>query len=140
MYATNKSLDIDAAFLTFVTFVIFAGICLFLLPRLLQLLLLAVDLIINHDIAIKDILKRRHVLLVSLTQYHFLNHCIGSLSDVALFLRFAQLPITHFHLSSQHIYIHCVFLQDSLDSFDHLILIYFSFPVLRQMSVELTPC
>ena len=31
--------------------------------------------------------------------------------------------------------IHCCLLQDSPDSFNHLILIYFLFPVLRQMSV-----
>ena len=35
-----------AAFITFMTFVVFAGICILLLPKLLQLFLLAVDLTI----------------------------------------------------------------------------------------------
>ena len=67
-----------------------------------------------HNIALKDILKLQHVqhcLLRVVTQSpcfshsdHFLNRCIGYLSDITLFLRFAQL---HFHPSSQHIYMHC---------------------------------
>ena len=32
------------------------------------------------------------------------------------------------------IYIHCSFLQESLYSFDHIMVIYFLFPMLRQMS------
>ena len=42
---------------------------------------------------------------------------------------FAQLPIKHFHPSNQHIYIRFSLLQDSLDCFDHLTLIYLLFPV-----------
>ena len=68
---------------------------------------------------------------MSLTKYHFLHHCIGSLSDIALFLRSVQLLIKHFHPSNQHIYIHCSLLQDSPDSFDHLIPVYILFPVLN---------
>ena len=71
-----------------------------------------------------------YCLLISLTQYHFSNHCIGSLSDIALFLRSAQLPIKYFHPSNQHVYIQCSLLQDIPDSFDHIVLIYFLFPVL----------
>ena len=66
--------------------------------------------------------------------YHFLNHCIGSLSDIALLLRSVQLPIKHFHQSYQRINFHCSHLQDSPYSFDHLIVIYLVFAVLRQMS------
>ena len=99
---------------------------------------------IYHNIALKDILKFEKnlwqelvpVLLVSLTHYHFLNHYIGSLPDIALFFRSVQLPINEFHPSNQHIYIHCALLQDSPDSFDILILIYFLFQVLRQMEQE----
>ena len=96
-----------------------------------------------HNIVLKDIMKLQCVQnclarvvtrspRFSLTQYHFLNHCIGSMSDITLYLRSVQLPIKHFHPSNQHIYIHCSLLQDGPDSFDHLI--YFLFPVLRQMS------
>ena len=73
-----------------------------------------------HNIALNDILKLQSVQ----------NHCIGSLSDIALFSTSVQLPVKHFHPSNQHIYIHCSLLQDS---FDHLILINFLFSVLRQM-------
>ena len=52
---------------------------------------------------------------------NFLNHCIGSLSDIALFLRSVQLPIKRFNPSNQHIYIHCSLLQDRPDSFDPLV-------------------
>ena len=65
------------------------------------------------------------VVQASLTQYHFLNHCIGSLSDIALFLTFVQLPIKHFHPNNQHTYIHRSLLQDSPGSFDHLIHLFF---------------
>ena len=44
-----------------------------------------------------------------------------------------QLPIKHVNPSNHHIYIHLLLMQDSPDSFDDLILIYFLFPVLRQM-------
>ena len=84
---------------------------------------------------------------VSLTYYHFLDHCIGSLSDIALLLRYAQLSIKHFHPSNQQINIQCSLLQDSPDSFDHLILTYVLFPALRQILEleffqlhQLTPC
>ena len=59
-------------------------------------------------------------LLIFPIQYHFLNHCIGALPYIALFSRSAQLPIKHFHLSNQRIYIHCSLLQVSVKSFDHL--------------------
>ena len=137
--------------------------CILLSPKLLQLFLLAVDLttvipiviillsmtFLNFNVC-KIVWQRSPCLLVSLTQYHFLNHCIGSPFDITLFLRSVQLPTKHFHPSNKHIYIHCSLLHDSPDSFDHLILIYFLFPVLRHMSerelfqlladsVELTP-
>ena len=64
-------------------------------------------------------------LLVPLTQCHFFNQCIG-------FSRSA--PLKHFHPSNQHIYIKCSHLQDSPGSFDHLVLINFSFSVLRHPS------
>ena len=126
-----------AAFITFMTFVVFAGIYLLLSPKLLQLLFVAVDLTIAIPFII--ILLSRHLktskcaklfgkgsyrFLVSLIQY-FLNHCTGSLSNIALFLRSVQFPNKHFHPSNQHIYIHCSLLQDRPDSFNHLILIYF---------------
>ena len=41
----------------------------------------------------------------------------------------------HLRSSNKHIYIRCSLLQDSLDSFDHLILIYLLFPLLRQINV-----
>ena len=56
-----------------------------------------------------------------LSHYHFLHHCIGSLSDIALFFKICTL--TYQVLSSKQTV-----------SFDHLILIYFLFPVLTQMS------
>ena len=71
---------------------------------------------IYHNIALKDILKLQR-----------------SLPDIALFLRSAQLPSKHFRLSNQYIYINCSLLQNSLDNFDHIISIYFLFPLLRQM-------
>ena len=117
-----------AAFITYVTFIIFAGICFLLSPQLLQLLFLTVDLTIAIPFIIIllsrtscnfNMCKIVWQVLVSLTQHHFLNHCIGSLSDIALFLRSVQLPIKHFHPGNQHIYIYCSRLQ---------------------MSVELTPC
>ena len=97
------------------------------------------------NIALKGIMKCHRVqncmvnvvtrFLVSLTRCHFLNHCIGSLSEIALFLRSAQFPIKHFHPSKLHIHIYCSLLQNSPDSFDHLVLIHVSFRVLRQTSV-----
>ena len=50
-----------------------------------------------------------------------------------IIFRYVKL-IKHFHPINQHNTIHCSLLQDSLGSFDHLILIYVLFPVLRQMS------
>ena len=50
-----------AVFIIFVTFVVFDSICLLLLPKLLQLLLLAVDLILYHNIALNFILKLQRV-------------------------------------------------------------------------------
>ena len=71
------------------TFVVFAGTCLLLSPKLLQLLLLAVDLIIAIAFIItllSKIYRNFNVckigwqgFLVSLIHYHFLNQCIGSL-------------------------------------------------------------
>ena len=100
-----------------------------------------------HNIAFNDILTLQHVqnclarvvlgLLISLHQYHFINHCFGSLYNIALFLISPQLPIKHFHPSNQHIYIHCSLLQDSPDSFDHLILIYFLFPCSVKTNVRI---
>ena len=51
------------------------------------------------------------------------NHCIGSLSDIALFLRSAQIPTKHSHPSNQHICNHRSLLIDSLDRYCHLIII-----------------
>ena len=135
------------AFIIFVTFIVFAGICLLLSPKLLQMLLLGVDLtfiipFITTSQGYLETLTRAKLFgkgsypvssFLSLSTTSYLNHCIGSLSDIALFLRSVQLPIKHFHPSKKHIYIHCSLLQDSPDSFDHLILIYFLFPVLRQI-------
>ena len=101
-----------------------------------------------HNIAFKYILKLQRVhnclamviTIVSLTQRHFLNHCIGSLSDIVLVVRSVQLLSKQFHPSNQHIYIHCSLLQDSPDSFDHTTIINFLFPVLRQLlELELFP-
>ena len=52
------------------------------------------------------------------SHYHSLNHCIGSLSDIALFVRYVHLPIKHFHPRNHHSYIHCSLLLDSPDGFD----------------------
>ena len=96
-----------------------------------------------HNISLNDILKLQPVqncLARVITHSSCFSHsapflyCIGSLSNIALFLRSVQLPIKYFHPSNQHIFIHCSLLQDSPDSFDHLILIYFMFLVLIQMS------
>ena len=69
-----------------------------------------------HNIALRDILRLQRAQNIlarvvtrsprSLSQYHFLNHCSGCLSDIALSLRSVQLSIKHFHPSNQHIYIH----------------------------------
>ena len=40
------------------------------------------------------------------------------------------------HPSNQRIYINCSLLQDSPDSFDHLSLLYFSFPVLSDIGTR----
>ena len=137
-----------AAFITFVTFVVFAGICLLFSLKSTAIAVVRSRLdycnSLYHNIALMDISKLQRVQkwfgkgsypmsLCPLTQYH-LNHCIGSLSDIALFLRSVQLPTKHFYPSNLRIYIHCSLLQDSPSSFNHLILIYFLFPVLRQMS------
>ena len=123
---------------THCVFTVFAGtLCLFLLPILLHLLLLAVGLtsaipfttilVLSSTSCNFNMCKITH-LFVFLTQYHFSNLCIGSLSDIVL-------PSTYRTLSSkQHICIHCSLVQDSLEFFYNLILIYFLLPVLRQKS------
>ena len=94
-----------------------------------------------HNIALNDILKLQRVqncLARVVTRSPRFSHSAPLLKSfhwlpVELFLKI-------FHPSNQHIYIHCSLLQDSPGNFDHLILIYFLFPVLRQMSeLELFP-
>ena len=82
-----------AAFITFFTFVVFAGICLLLSQKLLQILLLAIDFTFCN-IPLSLYCSQGYIetltcatlfgngLLVYLIQYHFLYHCIGSLSDI----------------------------------------------------------
>ena len=85
------------AFITFVTFVVFAGMSFSATKTIATVLVnrrLDYCNSLYHNIALKDILKLQRVqnslarvvtcLLVSLTQYYYLNHCIGSMSDTAL--------------------------------------------------------
>ena len=79
-----------AAFIIFVTFVVFAGICLFAVAKTNATALVSSGLnfcnSLYHNIALKDILKHQCVQNVcSLTHCHFLNRCTASLSDIALF-------------------------------------------------------
>ena len=53
-------------------------------------------------------------------------------SNIILFLRFVLFIYKHFHLEATCIIIHWSVLQESLDNFDHLVLIYFLFPELKQ--------
>ena len=120
-YCNNSYRHIDnmfnifvlATFNTFVTFVVFCGICFFLSPKLLLLLLLTV--LVTIAIPFSRYCFQGHLETstcaklfgnpISMFQYHFLNHCFGSLFDIVLFLTSAQLHIKHFHLSNQLIYI-----------------------------------
>ena len=61
----------------------------------------------------------------------------GSLSDIALFFKSVQLPLRHFHPTYHYFYTHCTLIQDSPDSIDHLILIYFLFPMLKGMTTPI---
>ena len=145
-----------ATFITFVTFVVFTGICLLLLPKLLQLLLLAVDLTIAIPFIIllsrtsyKDILKLQRVqncLARVVTQSPHFCHSAPLLKSLHLYCTTTYQALS----SKQPVYLHSQLLQNSPDSFDHLIVIYFLFLMLRQMSeleffscctdsVELTP-
>ena len=85
--------------------------------------------VLLNNIAVKDITKLQGCN----------NHCIGSVCDIALFLRFVQLPIKPFQSNNLHIYIRCSLQQDSPDSFCRLVLISFLFPELRQtLELELS--
>ena len=96
-----------------------------------------------RDFALKDILKlqrAQYCLARVITRSHRFSHLAPLLKSLhwlparyrIIFKSFA-LPIKHFHPNNQLIYIHCSLLQDSTDSFDHLILIYALFLVLRQV-------
>ena len=77
-----------------------------------------------HNIAPKDILKLQHVqncLVRVVTQSTHFFHSLPLIKSLH------WLPVRyhmHFHPSNQHIYNHCSLLQDSPDSFDHLILVW----------------
>ena len=152
-FRQHMSQTCRCCFIISVIFAVFAGICHFLSLKLLQQLLLAADLITaipsfiillsrmlqNFNVSKMLWLGLLHDLLVSLAQCNFSNHCIGSLCDIALFLRTVQLPIKPFQPNNLHIYIQCSLQQDSPDSFGRLVLVYFLFPELRQtLELELS--
>ena len=97
-----------------------------------------------RNIALKDIWKLQYMqncLARVITRSPHISHSLPLLKSlhwlpVRYCIIFKMCTITYQALSSkhQHIYIHCSLLQDSPDIFNHLILIYFLFPVLRQMS------
>ena len=135
-----------AAFITFVTFGLFAGMS-FAVTKTTATALVSSRLdycnFLYYNVALKDILKLQHLqnCLARVVPWSpRFSHSLSLLKSLHwLPVRYCiifkiQLSIMHFHPSNQHIYIHCSLLQDSPDIFDHLILIYFLFPVLRQMS------
>ena len=80
-----------AAFIMFVTFVVIVGLCILLPAKLLQLLLLAVDLIIaipfKHNIALNDILKLQRVqycLARVVTRFPHFSHSLPLLKTLHL--------------------------------------------------------
>ena len=60
------------------------------------------------------------------------------LFNIILLLRSLLLPLRHFCLSNRYIYIHCSLLQESLDSCEHLVLIYIMFQELIQSITDIS--
>ena len=104
-----------AAFITFVTFVVFAGICVLLSPKLATATAL-VSSRLYRNIALNNILTLHRVqncLSRVVTRSPRFSHSVPLLKSLhRLPVRSVQLPIKHFHPSNPHIYIHCSLLQD----------------------------